>query len=505
MSKDLKYNPKILKVLVIDDHDPIRKAIKRVLQSMGFADITETFDGSEAINLLKEKRFDMIICDLYMRNVDGFAVLNHVRNRSMGSDLPFIVVTGEASKEDIVKAADVGADDYVLKPFQANDLETKVTDVLTKYYSPSPLVKSLRKAENFFMEGDLLSAHQAFREALDSQPESQRAGLGTALSLHAMGESDDALALLRENSTKNHSYHKNFRALADIHLKLKNIPKAIQCMQRELEINPKQVDRQVQLAKLLLKDSNPNAAIDHFRAALKEQPKLRTALMGIGNAFAETEDLEKSLYYFKRVRRYHPTYSKALDAAIKNCFDAQKSRKAELFLIDEKRGHPDRADTYLALAKFYVHEDRFDEAISNLDDLIRRQNENEQAYRLKGLIYYRYKKFEEASECLIQATKLNPSYDNLIALSDSYAGFEKYGKAVGVLLKALESDHQNHRAYLLLGKAFLSKNEFLKARVMFRIAHAKGAAPDKSLAKAKTCLEFVNQRRKADSSQPKAS
>jgi len=500
-----KFNAESLRVLIVDDHDPIRKAIKRVLQSMKFADITETYDGSEAITLLNEKKFDIVICDLYMRKVDGFEVLNAVRNRNFSADIPFIIVTGEASKEDIVKAADLGADDYVLKPFQVSDLEEKVTSVLNKFYEPSELMEALRRAEGLVLEGKYKKALAYFDEALRLQPESQRAGLGKALTYDAMGNQQTALDLLRDNATKNPSYHKNFRAMADIHLKLKNNTLAIECMDRELAINTKQVDRQIKLAKLLIKDNSPAKAIEHFRAALKELPKHRSALMGIGQAFADIDNLEKALYYFRRVRRYHPDHTKALDAAVRCCFAAQANKKAELFLIDEKRGHPDRADTYLALAKVYVHDDRNEDAIKILHELILRQPENHQAYRLSGIINIRIQKFPEAVTALVFAVKFNPNAENHLSLGEAYLGHEKFDLAISELHKSVCFNNKSPHAFFLLGKCFRAIDQFGKAHLMFRASLAKGGNPEKCMANAKNCLGFIKQRRVVISSSPIAS
>ena len=67
---NLPYKPQSLRVLIVDDHDPIRKAIKRILTAMKFVDITECFDGADAIQAMARRPFDLIICDLYMRNVN---------------------------------------------------------------------------------------------------------------------------------------------------------------------------------------------------------------------------------------------------------------------------------------------------------------------------------------------------------------------------------------------------------------------------------------------------
>jgi CheY-like chemotaxis protein len=182
-ASDMLFSPNSLTVMIVDDHDPIRKGIRRVALAMGFGEVVECFDGDEAIKMLAKKPVDLLICDLYMRNVSGFAVLEHVRNREIGCDIPAIIVTGEGGKDEIVKVADLGAEDYVLKPFQATELEKKIVKTLNKFYSPPPLIKALRRAERHYLAREYDKALAAFDAALAVDAESARAGLGKSRTL----------------------------------------------------------------------------------------------------------------------------------------------------------------------------------------------------------------------------------------------------------------------------------------------------------------------------------
>lgn len=83
----------------------------------------------------------------------------------------------------------------------------------------------------------------------------------------------------------------------------------------------------------------------------------------MGRAYAANDNLEKSLYYFKRLRRHHPDNTKSLEAIVKYALEAESSRKAEIILVDEKKSFPNRLDTYLILSKLYCTEDDYDKAL----------------------------------------------------------------------------------------------------------------------------------------------
>jgi two-component system chemotaxis response regulator CheY len=175
------FNPASLSVLLVDDHDPIRKSLRRVIESMGFQNIFECTGGIDAIKLLGKNPIDLIISDLFMRQGSGFELLEFVRNREICADIPVLIVTGEASKEEIVKVADLGAEDYLLKPFQTNDFEKKVTRILNKYFSPSPLLQIQRRAERHFLEGHYKDALRDYDQAVTLDSQSPRTSHGKAL------------------------------------------------------------------------------------------------------------------------------------------------------------------------------------------------------------------------------------------------------------------------------------------------------------------------------------
>ncbi len=496
MSNDATYNPQNVTVLIVDDHDPIRKAIKRVMIGMGFTDIVEAFDGDEALRILAKKPIDFVVLDLYMRNVSGFVVLEAVRKRDVGADIPVLVVTGEASKDEIVRVADMGADDYVLKPFQAGDLEKKVQKTLTKFFSPTPLLKTVRKAERCFLAGEFDKAREGFEAALKIDAESVRAALGRALSLEKLGREDEAVQILRLTLKKNHSYHKLYGAIADIFLKKNLVRDAVEALKNELQINPKQPARQAQLAKLLLKEGDAMGAVDHFRVVLQDDPKHLIALMGMGQAYSIADNLDKALYYFKRVRRYHPNNTKSLEAALKCAVAANEPRKAELFLKDEKSTHPGRSDTYILLAMFLMKYEREDEAMNTINELIENDPENAQAYRLKSSILLKRADFQGAVNVLLEAAKVGPSADIFCALTEAYMGLQKPQEATDAANKAISMNPANGQAFYLLADVHARSQQWVKAALLFRKAESLSYAPERCAAQAIECMQKASIRRR---------
>ncbi len=124
--------PSDLKFLVVDDFSTMRRIVRGLLKEMGCVNVEEAEDGVAALQLLKASRFDFIVSDINMPNMNGFDLLKAIKADENLKRIPVLMVTAEARKEDILLAAQSGAAGYVVKPFTKATLEEKVTKILQK-------------------------------------------------------------------------------------------------------------------------------------------------------------------------------------------------------------------------------------------------------------------------------------------------------------------------------------------------------------------------------------
>ncbi len=121
-----------LKFLVVDDFSTMRRIVRGLLKEMGCNNVEEAEDGAAALNTLKNGRFDFVVSDINMPNMTGFELLDAIKKDETLKHLPVLMVTAEARKEDIVRAAQSGAAGYIVKPFTKATLEEKVTKIMQK-------------------------------------------------------------------------------------------------------------------------------------------------------------------------------------------------------------------------------------------------------------------------------------------------------------------------------------------------------------------------------------
>jgi two-component system chemotaxis response regulator CheY len=116
--------------LIVDDFSTMRRIVRNLLKEIGFGNAEEAEDGAVALNMLKASKFDFVVSDIHMPNMDGFALLKSIRADDSLKTVPVLMVTAEAKKEDIVLAAQTGANGYIVKPFTKAALEEKVQKIL---------------------------------------------------------------------------------------------------------------------------------------------------------------------------------------------------------------------------------------------------------------------------------------------------------------------------------------------------------------------------------------
>jgi len=125
-------NPSDLKFLIVDDFSTMRRIVRGLLKEMGCNNADEAEDGAVALSMLKANKYDFVVSDINMPNMNGFDLLKAVKAEESLKHIPVLMVTAEARKEDIVLAAQSGAAGYIVKPFTKATLEEKVTKIMQK-------------------------------------------------------------------------------------------------------------------------------------------------------------------------------------------------------------------------------------------------------------------------------------------------------------------------------------------------------------------------------------
>ena len=123
---------KNIKILVVDDFPTMRRIVRNLLKELEFVNVDEAEDGAVGLEKIKTGNYGFVVSDWNMPNMDGLAMLLAIRADPVLAKLPVLMVTAEAKKENIIAAAQAGANGYVVKPFTAVTLEEKITKIFEK-------------------------------------------------------------------------------------------------------------------------------------------------------------------------------------------------------------------------------------------------------------------------------------------------------------------------------------------------------------------------------------
>jgi len=118
-----------MKILIVDDFSTMRRIVRNLLKQLSFNNVDEAEDGDVALEKLKDGSYDFVITDWNMPNMTGLELLRAVRSDEQLKDLPVLLITAEAEKENVVLAAEAGVNDYIVKPFTGDVLQQKINRI----------------------------------------------------------------------------------------------------------------------------------------------------------------------------------------------------------------------------------------------------------------------------------------------------------------------------------------------------------------------------------------
>ena len=113
-------------ILVVDDYSTMIRIVRNLLKQVGFRDIDDASNGSAALQKMRERKYGLVISDWNMEPMTGYELLKEVRADPLLAQTPFILLTAESKIENVVAAKEAGVSTYIVKPFNAQTLKTKI-------------------------------------------------------------------------------------------------------------------------------------------------------------------------------------------------------------------------------------------------------------------------------------------------------------------------------------------------------------------------------------------
>lgn len=124
---------KNMSILIVDDYKTMLRIVRNLLKQLGFDNVDEATDGAAALQKLRGKSYDLVISDWNMEPMTGYQLLKEIRADEKLQGTPFIMVTAESKTENVIAAKKAGVNNYIVKPFNAATLKTKMSSVIGEF------------------------------------------------------------------------------------------------------------------------------------------------------------------------------------------------------------------------------------------------------------------------------------------------------------------------------------------------------------------------------------
>jgi len=452
-----------LPVVLVEDQISMRKALRRILDSTQAFDVEEFGSARDAIEYLKSHPVDLVVADIYLPKGNGIDILRYIRTRPIGNDIPVIFVTGEATKDDIVQAVDLGVTDYLIKPFEPGDLLAKMKLVVERFRHPSDRVKRLRDAESHFFIGELDAAIGIFRALLDEEPDSVRVLVSLAQAEARCGRADEALSLIDRAIRLSPIYFPAYAVATDILLAAGRKTEAVEQLTKELSIHGKQPGRRMLLADLYFDLSIPKDGLEQVRLALVDYPRDESVLLKMAELQFKSGDVEKSIYYYIKTRRKNPGCTKALDGIANVCVAVGDPQRAFKMFADAMKASPHQKDVLLSRARLHEKVGSYDPALGDVDTYLISEPENIEALLIRGRLLLRLSQSKEAQATWVEMESIAPTPENFAKIGIVCLKLNRFEMARSAYGKAVDRDPRNAKYHFSLGYALENLGQFGEA------------------------------------------
>ncbi len=440
-----------LRVVVIDDQLNMRKALYRIFDKTGHYEVEDFGNAKEAIAWLKTHSVDLVITDIYMSLGDGFEILAYIRGRAMQNDIPVLFISGEATKEDIVRSVDLGVSDYILKPFEPQDIIQKAESIYAKYKNPPENIKKIRHAEGLFFNEKYDDAKKEFLSIHEKFKPTARSLIGLAQTETKLGNVSAALELVNQAIENNSMYYPAYAAGADILLGNKKKKEAIPFLVKELKINGKQIHRRLLLADIYIENIKTpgyfDKAIEQMKLALHDEPTDETLLLRYAEMLWNSGNKEKGVHYCLKARRQNPESTKSLMQLANFYIQDGHPQKAINMFSDILNKNPNQYDVYLCRAKIFEKLNENEKAIADLNKIPK----TIVALRLdvlksKGRVFAKMGKIPDAIAACEEVSNMEPTADNLARVGLLFIRLKNYRSALGWYEQStlMDPDHSKY-------------------------------------------------------------
>ena len=282
-------------ILIVEPNANYRMTMKGFLQNFGIKNVKFTHSSKEAKNLLLTIDPGLIVCEWNQPDTNGIQLCKELKAQPRYANVPFLLLSVENLKKDIVLASEVGIDGYLLKPFSQQEFEASLQQTLKIVMEPNPINNLLAKAEYCLHQKLYDKAQKLVETAIKVKSNSARA-LSILASIHKInGLKDQAKSLLEDAVSINPSYMDAIRQLIEIYQEEEDMEKLKEYAEIANELSPENSKYILILARCHLEEGKVDLSEKLFKRAIRYAPKMAEAYKGLGKLYLIKDEYELAM------------------------------------------------------------------------------------------------------------------------------------------------------------------------------------------------------------------
>lgn len=324
--------PTSLRILVAEGEKPLRQTLVRMLRELGYANITEAVNGSDAWTKLRKQGADFVIAGWHMPEMNGMALLKIMRTDAAYFAVPVFLITPHINKSQVIEAGEAGVTDIILLPLTVETLKRKISGVFRA--APEP---EFQMAEKYFQEGLEYMNQNRWEEALScfqqvlSAHENAEVYYNMGYIKTAQGRYEEAVQYFRRaTQIKNdfaRAYQKmgecylalgrprlaqqSFQKAAEIYMEKQMDDHAEQVLKEVLKLNPDTINVYNNLGIIYRRQGRYQKAINQYMKALKVNPDDENIYYNLGRTYFDMEEFENAQVVLEKALIINPAFGEA--------------------------------------------------------------------------------------------------------------------------------------------------------------------------------------------------
>jgi tetratricopeptide (TPR) repeat protein len=294
--------PGDLSFLIVDESEAFRNVMSAGIKSLGFKNVSQVGSSMLALENMRERKINFVICELEMPGINGVELLKEIRDASDINRTAFLMISSTATRESIAMLAEYEIDGFLKKPFSFQALAQKIPNCMHNYNDPNNIESFFQEAKSLLNKGEISIALSMFESLLKKSPNSCRARIGMAICYRKMKNNLKAETLCKQAIEKNALYVQSFDEMGRIYMAMNKIDEAIKFFKAAVSLSPSNPLRYERIANLLIEH-------ERFKEA---ESFLESATSGgvlYGNIY---EQYGKTLFYQRKLEKAAVFFEKAL-------------------------------------------------------------------------------------------------------------------------------------------------------------------------------------------------